>query len=380
MSLAAVSEDLALRYESSATTDTGHADLERALRMQREALGNVAQGHPDHVQMTICLAKLLLIPHSPYTDFENAFSMLVHKLRHARSNVYRCVLGLIPLLENVEANLASNLRETSTAHKQCLDVYQILIDLLPRMASLDMDLPSRIQVLVQARDLATRAFMHAAKLMQFDHAIELLEAGRAVFWAQHLRLRSSFDSIDDDTAKELREISGRLESSAGSNIPPDLDDNLSRARMERVMNERRQYSIKFDQLVDQVRSQPGMDGFLRNLGYKALSLAAKHGPVVVLQASWMCVIAAPHTSPKAVPIHGMSNEWLHRASQASRQSVHANYTRLDSRGARKRLVGDTKKYVSEEYNVLEELWLRIAQPLLSLLGWTVSYKLISRRH
>jgi hypothetical protein len=206
--------------------------------------------------------------------------------------------------------------------------------------------------------------------------MELLESGRAVFWAQHLRLRMSFESLDHDTAKELCDISRRLEATASPIIPLDLDNNLARARIERIMNERRRLSARFDELVTQVRSQPGMDQFMRNLDYMTLSSAAIRGPVVILQLSWMCVITAPYADLKIIPLHEVSNEWLQVTAKTLRLAVHRTRSRLDERGARKQLLDQGGTQSSDEYAILGEIWRRIVQPMLEFLGWKVSLELI----
>jgi hypothetical protein len=297
----------------------------------------------------------------------------MHALQQIHGNVYRCVADMIPVLNNLETELVPTWNGNNIARKPLLDVYQTLIDLLPRLASLDMSLTRRIQVLTQARNLATRASSHAISLLQFDRAVELLESGRAVFWAQHLRLRTSIDSFNNKATVELRDISRRLEIPVGSNIPPDLDNNLAQGRIERDMAERRRLSACFYKLVHQVRSQPGMNQFLLNLDYKTLSSASSRGPLVIFLESWMCIITKPQTHPKMIRIREFSYQWLQEAAQTLRMSARRSRTRLDSsRGARKRLMDELQSHASEEYKVLAELWRRIAQPLIAGLGWNVS--------
>jgi tetratricopeptide (TPR) repeat protein len=367
MSLAALSEDL---VELSAVGEL--IDLGNAIGMLKVALKDLAEGHPDFSKVTISLAKLLLIPDTPYTDPKNAFSSILHMLRDSPGSVYRTVVDMIPVLRSVETNLASKWIVDNDPRRQCLDVYQALIDILPRLASLDLDLSLRIQVLSHTRDLATMASANAVTLQQFSRAVELLESGRAVFWAQHLRLRTSFDSLDDHTAKELRDISRRLELTATSMFPPDLDSNLAQARIERIMADRRRLNARFDDLIDQVRLQPGMNNFLRNLDYTALSSAASHGPVVILQHSWMCVITVPYTDPHVVPLHQVTSEWLQGAASTLRLAASKSRNRLDDRGAKTRLVDGATYRTSDEYETLADIWRRIMQPLLGFLGWEVS--------
>jgi tetratricopeptide (TPR) repeat protein len=367
-SLAAVSEDIV-----ELCNIKEHIDVEKAITMLDEALKDLEEGHPDIIKVTVALAKLLLIPDTPYTNFEKALHSLLHMLGNSPGSSYRCIVDLIPVLSSIENRLSSEWSEDNPSRTQCLDVYQALIHILPRLASLDMDLARRIQVLSQARDISTKASSHAIILRQSSRAIELLEAGRAVFWAQHCRLRGSFDSLDHDTAKELREINRLLEVTTSTDIALDLDSNLARARIERIMAERRRLSARFDEIVIQVRSQPGMDRFLRNLDYKTLSLAAIGGPVVVLQLSWMCVITAPHADPQIIPLHEITNGWIQGAANTLGLAVNRSRSRLDKRRARKQPPDQEATRSSEEYTVLAEIWRCIVQPILDILRWKVGH-------
>jgi hypothetical protein len=371
MSLAALSDDLV-----GLTVIGESIDLENAIGVLKVAFKDLEEGHPDRLKVSVSMAKLLLIPNTPYTDCEEALSLLFSILQNPPGSAYRCVVDIIPVLRSLEINVSPKWMADDPTRQQCLNVYQALIDILPRLASLDLDLGRRIQVLFQARDLATKAASHAMTLKQSHRAVELLESGRAVFWAQHLRLRTSFDSLDSDTAKELRDIGRRLEVTTGLNIPPDLDINLARARMERVMTERRLLSARFEELVDQVRSQPGMDGFLRSMNYKALCSAATRGPVVILQPSWMCVIITPHDDPQIIPLREVTKKWLQDVTSAIRLAACTSRNRLDDRGAKKRPADEAASWTSDEYNILADIWHRIIQPLLGFLGWEVSLRLL----
>jgi hypothetical protein len=300
--LAALCEDI---FQLSAIGE--QVDLENTVNMLEDALNDLVEGHPDFIRVTISLAKLFSITGTPYTNTERAFSSLAHMLGNSPGSAYRCIVDVVPVLKRVESDIAPKWMTDDPARKELLNVYQALIGTFPRLVSLDMDLAHRIQFLSRACNLATIAASHAITLKQLRWAIELLESGRAVFWAQHLRLRMSFDGLDSQVAKELRDISRRLEVTVSPNIPHDLDSNLARARMERITTERRRLSIRFGEIVSQVRSQAGMDQFMRNLDFTSLSLAATRGPVVIFQPSWMCVITEPHTDPHIIPLHDITH-------------------------------------------------------------------------
>ena len=76
--------------------------------------------------------------------------------------------------------------------------------LLPRVAYFGLDIGSRLRALADADKLAVNGAAHALILEQPQLAIELLEQGRAVFWSQHLRLRTAFDALPSQLHQELR--------------------------------------------------------------------------------------------------------------------------------------------------------------------------------
>jgi hypothetical protein len=143
------------------------------------------------------------------------------------------------------------------------------------------------------------------------------------------------------------------------------------------MGERRRLSNRFDELVNKVRLNPGMDPYLRNLDYTALSSAALHGPVVILQPYWMCVITAPHADPQIIPLHDVSNQWIQRAATTFRLSARRSLDRLDDRGAMKRRPNGAATKNSDDYDILADIWYRIVQPLLKILRWEVSQTILS---
>ena len=86
----------------------------------------------------------------------------------------------------------------ASGHQSALEAYQAAIELLPRLAMLGLDVLSRQQALASGSDgLARDAAACAIRSYQYGKAVELLEAGRAVFWSQALRLRTSVSDLHD---------------------------------------------------------------------------------------------------------------------------------------------------------------------------------------
>jgi hypothetical protein len=97
-------------------------------------------------------------------------------------------------------------------HKSALEAYQTAISLLPQLAMLGQDINSRRKALT-LRDnvsLASDAAAWAARLDDSNAAIELLEAGRSVFWSQALQLRTRLDYLYLAHPQLAAKISGML--------------------------------------------------------------------------------------------------------------------------------------------------------------------------
>jgi hypothetical protein len=361
--LAAVAEDLGLIYRDQKVKDPDL--LVRAIALQTEAIAEVGDENSHHAQMQIGLAELLLIPDTSYTDCERSFSLLLKAVQHARSNVHGCITDVVPFLQRVEIDFAQSWTSYSTDRQLLLHVYQALIDLLPRFASLELEPAHCITILAQTSDLARTACAHALELNQSDLAIELLEAGRAVFWTQCLRLKASFDDLPPTTAAELRNLTRHLERVVDSSA------EIGSARMERLLIERRHMRERFEALVLSIRAEPGMERFLRNLTYEQLSEAAHRGPIAILQDSWMCIIMAPGVAPQTVRIPKMTKTWLQDAVERLRHSCRLGRRGLeDPRGMKKRPV-EASASRSVEQRILADLWQEIARPLIAILGWKV---------
>jgi hypothetical protein len=196
-------------------------------------------------------------------------------------------------------------------------------------------------------------------------ALELVEAGRAVFWKQLLRMRTPFNAIEPRIAHELRAIAERVEELNAPAIPLDSDQKLA---------ERLQLSTRFYRLVAHVRAQPGMDYFLIGItdGYP-VSHAARRGPVVVLHGAAMSIITEPDASPRVIQIPQLTDDWVCNALRVLRQTTQRSRKRSADRGMRKvpLIRSERAKLDADIHEVLSVLWLRLAVPLLQIMQWPV---------
>jgi hypothetical protein len=214
--------------------------------------------------------------------------------------------------------------------------------------------------------LAARTLSTSGEPDNATSALELVEAGRAIFWKQQLRMRTSFDAIEPRIVHELRAIAERVE---------ELDaPALSPLDAEQKLAERLQLSAQFYRLVAHVRAQPGMYYFL--LGHTdghPMSHAARRGPVVVLHGACMSIITEPDASPRTIQIPQLTDEWICNALHVLRQTTQRSRKYSSDRGMRKvpLIRSERAKLDADICEVLSTLWLRIVVPLLQFLQWPV---------
>jgi tetratricopeptide (TPR) repeat protein len=165
-------------------------------------------------------------------------------------------------------------------HISLLKAYENAIRLMPRVAILGLPPRKRRSALDGSQEIATAAAVRALNLGQVTRGVELLEQGRAVFWSQALRLRTSFDKLPGKYATALRSLARALEKGA---ISHEL--SLSQPVLGKIAEEwalRRKQNEEFDELLKEIRQIQGFEHFLLHEQYSSLNKAAVSGPVIIL--------------------------------------------------------------------------------------------------
>jgi hypothetical protein len=175
-------------------------------------------------------------------------------------------------------------------HKSALEAYHAAIELLPRIAMLGLDLQSRQQALTSGSDgLACDAAFCVIRSNQYDKAVELLEEGRVVFWAQALQLRKPISNLRDaapELEERLRRISLALEQGSFRDTSRSLSDTPQKVMV--MEQEASHFHLLNDQwmaALEEVRQLDGFHDFLRPHRLATLQHAAVNGPVAILIAS-----------------------------------------------------------------------------------------------
>ena len=186
-------------------------------------------------------------------------------------------------------------------HGSALDAFHAAIQLLPRLAMLGLDLPSRWQALASGSNgLAPAAAACAIKSGQYDKAVELLEEGRAIFWAQALQLRTPMTDLHDvapELGEKLRSISLALEQGSLRDVSLSFPNNTHRViSMEQEASNFRRLNDEWLETLEEVRRLESFQDFLRPRRISVLLGAAEIVPLVILNASGTACAALILTS------------------------------------------------------------------------------------
>ncbi|KIM71698.1 hypothetical protein PILCRDRAFT_82523 [Piloderma croceum F 1598] len=267
-----------------------HVDLDEAIFFSRKALELRAAPHPDRSSSLNNLAVAL----------STQFDQLGHWARHAD---------------------ASN-------HESALDAYQSAIELLPRLAMVGLDLQSRQQALTSGSDgLARDAAACAIRSGQHEKAVELLEAGRGVFWSQALQLRTPMTDLRNvapKLAEKLNHISFTLERGSLQDVSRNMTDTPQKVMsMEKQAAHFNRLNREWLTTLEEVRQLHGFQDFLGPSRLSTLQNATVNTPVVILNASktGCAALVLTSTGVQHVPLPALSFVEAHRLAKLIQSAI-----------------------------------------------------------
>jgi tetratricopeptide (TPR) repeat protein len=352
-----------------------------ALALYREALIVSPTGFPLRAEVLSDTSRCFLDPESPFFDlskgvahlseaYSDNFCPAIRRLRSAMSDLPRVESAYIEAVKGFDS---SSLQSFGIS---ILNLYAQVIDLLPRGANFGLDHSTRLQAVTGLDAIARDAAARAVLLERNNQALEMLEEGRGVFWAQALRLRTStFDNVPPEDSKELQRLLGLLDFSTLRIESPDQ----SAAQRDHDMERRRQLNEEAEAVILKIRGYAGLDRFLLPPAFDALVGALPDGFVVIVNASKL----------------GYHALLLHRnIGTAQSLALQPPSTGFDSVALRSHVPRDLGFDMREEgyramrkdsgqggsfMNVLTVLWTTIVHPVITQLGIQVSHAYFIRR-
>ena len=208
-------------------------------------------------------------------------------------------------------------------------------------------------------------------------AVELLEQGRSVLWAQALNLRSDLTRLTEiapDLAERLDSIRVILDSPVPEVTPPLSERSAGsgpvagRARKQQDAVELRMRKAReWDDVLAQVRAVAGFEHFLSVIPYTQLAAVAADGPLVIVNASrYGCHALIVDALREQVRVVNLLDLSLDAAVDNANGMLRALAAAADPR----RAFQDREKDRRAILDVLDWLWDVIAEPVLTALGHT----------
>lgn len=163
--------------------------------------------------------------------------------------------------------------------------YTTAVRLLPLVSWRGIDLKSRERNVSESSGLAADAAACAIAAGDPERAVELLEHGRSVLWAQALHVRDDISKLQaaaPGLAARLLEVRTLLNADEAQQVaaPTGRDFAADPGRRRRA-----RWAREWDELLDRVRRLPGFERFLAPLAFAELAEAAGPAPVVLVNVS-----------------------------------------------------------------------------------------------
>lgn len=361
-----------------------------AIHSTEETLTLRPDGHPLRASCFNYLARLRLIRHLPdHVDILLALDFMQKALgdKHALPRI------LLRRLKLTFFILAGNFMDEIVTQPElglaALRVSHKLVSLLPRVACLGLGLTARLRELEDCGELGAMTATLALCLSETVSAVEFLEEGRAVFWAQALQLRTPLDNIPTKFAGELKDIMRDLERKA--QIPDtEIHDSLvpsTSAWNDRALADRRRQSERVESVITSIREQPGLERFLMPAPLTVLKEAAKHGPVVILLSwanrSYAVVVTKEENKPRSIHLDTLTetviNDLTSLGITRGLQTFSGTYPydisveerKIGKSSGQKKVVGDSKNsrvlIPEEDTSLMDQLWNHVVKHVVTAL-------------
>jgi tetratricopeptide (TPR) repeat protein len=329
----------------------------KALGIHMQALRALPIAHAARTQVLCGLARVRMCTSPSQLDAEEALDFLLDAVSNNYCPAYRRLQNTTDVLTYVSEHV-SHLDHHNAL--KLAGVYSAAISLLPQVASFGLDPRTRLSVISGSRQLTARGASHAIAVGQHKLALEMLEAGRSVFWTQGLRLRTPFTDLPPSIGDRLIKITSDLGQPAPSSFANEAakDDEFTR---------RRRLGDEFATVLAEARMLPGFEDLLQNSSFASLARAAQQHPVVVLvpgESIGHALIILENAQCVSITLEEATEVLLKTLS--GRIELHSRHVR-SSRGVRK-----VQAAAAGPTDVYRELWTLVMAPIVHALGWPVS--------
>ncbi|KAG1830064.1 CHAT domain-containing protein [Suillus subalutaceus] len=282
--------NLSSALRSRFTQTRKNEDVEEAIRLCQESLEALPSLHPKRYFSYMWLQEAYLSRFSVQRESAD-LSLAVENFRLASQHPTQ------GLPERINEAINWTFAAESHSHASALEAYKIFFELLDRHLSTRSSIVARREAASafrRARTLPVDAASCAIRLDNLRDTIELVEQGRGQQWSLASRLRSPLEDLESTNANlahQFSELSKRLSDAQGSAGSAD------RAAADRAAIQHRRLQQQWGAVVAEIRNLKGFSRFLLPPAYQDLQAAARHGPVIILNASqYLCSAIVVPTS------------------------------------------------------------------------------------
>jgi tetratricopeptide (TPR) repeat protein len=337
------------------------SDLDNAIVLLQLAVSLTPNGHPNKPSWLTNLGAAFETRFLRLCDTHDAEVAINHLSASAQSPVGSRIARLKAVQKWISiASLAK--------HPSLLNAYECAVGLMPIVAWFGLPIRDKHEHLAQMSEIARDAAAAAISLKKYDKALEWLEQARSIVWNQALQLRTPVDKlreVNSDLADRLLRVSRTLDrgiEETGSFRSTEEDAQRSRAlTMEREL------------ILNEIRSLPNFEGFLKPLRASRLREVAQNGPVVVVNiAKKRCDALALVPGIEEVihiPLPDITPNRVIELRDELKDHLHSNGIRTRGEKAAQRWTDDGDS--NDCGDILAELWDVLAKPVLESLALSV---------
>ena len=266
-----------------------------------------------------------------------------------------------------------------------VEAYRIAIGMLVRLAWGGRDRTHQEDQISTRPGLAGDAAAVAVRAGQPERAVELLEQGRSVLWAQQLQLRGDLARLrerEPNLARDLESVRAVLNQPLAVPEPAaDQGPAPSGPRDEAALTagQRLRAVERWEDLLGRARSLPGFEDFLLPMPFERLA-SVLDGPVVMVNTSVYgshALIVSTEDGVARVRVErlpGLKAEEAREKAEAFMANVRrstaadAGDSAVTAAAAEPRSWLDRERDRHELLDILEWLWSSVAEPVLDALG------------
>ncbi|KAJ7919737.1 CHAT domain-containing protein [Mycena leptocephala] len=341
------------------------SDINKSVLMFEDAVQLTPDGHPHKPGLLNNLGNSLFRRFEQLHDPEDSQQLLLHYTSAACSETGPASIRFVAAQTWAKHAHIHH-------HSSVLHAYTTAIEILPELAWLGLSITDRHHQLSQAGQVVRDAASAAIAVHDYQKAVEWLDQGRSVIWGQLLNLRTPVDELSRShpgLANQLVSLSTSLETAGTrSNAVADAIEPQS---LQSVARQFHDLALKRTHVLQQIRELPGFEMFLLPKPISELSLAAKMGPVAIVNISeYGCdaLVLLPGLADEV--IHVLLCDFTIHEAQALAKSLASI---AGTTGRSDRFKGSREGDMPQDdifSHILSELWFKIVHPVLNALEIT----------